>query len=81
MLKLVVKVTPNAKKNAIEGFQEGVLKIKIHAPPDKGKVNEELIAFLAKTFCLPKSQIQIVSGHSSSLKKLEIDGENNGKYF
>jgi len=69
---LQVKVTPNARTNAIDGFHDGVLKVKIKAPPDKGKANDELIDFLAESFHIPKSRIRIISGHSSRLKKLEI---------
>jgi uncharacterized protein (TIGR00251 family) len=71
---LVVKVIPNAKKNAIEGVCDGVLKVRIQAPPDKGKANDELIAFLAKSFNLSKSQIRIVSGQTARLKRLIIEG-------
>lgn len=67
-----VKIIPNAHKNSIESFQEETLKIKIKAPPDKGKANEELIKFLSETFYIAKSDIRIISGHSSRLKKIEI---------
>jgi uncharacterized protein (TIGR00251 family) len=73
VIKCTIKVTPNAKKNSIEGFQDGLLKVKIKAVPDKGKANEALIAFLAESFHLAKSQIRIISGHTSRLKRLEID--------
>lgn len=74
MTKLTVKVIPNSKKNEIEHSGEGLLKVRIKAPPDKGKANEELIAFLAKTFKVSKSQIRIISGHANRIKTLEIEG-------
>jgi uncharacterized protein (TIGR00251 family) len=75
MIKLTVKVTPNAKRNAIDGWQDKILKVKVQAPPDKGKANDALIAFLADSFHLSKSQIRLVSGHTNRLKQLEIDGD------
>ncbi len=72
---LIVKVTPNAPKNRIDGFVDGVLKVKIQAPPDKGKANEELVDFLAEEFGIAKSRIEVVSGHTSRLKKLKIDAD------
>ncbi len=72
---LTVKVIPNSRKNELEGFLEGILKVRIKAPPDKGKANEQLIEFLAETLQMPKYQIRIVSGHSSRLKKIEITGK------
>lgn len=74
MINILVKVIPNAHKNSLEGYQEGVLKVRVHAPPDKGKANDELIAFLAKSLNLPKSNLKIISGHSSRLKRIEIQG-------
>lgn len=71
---LMVKVTPNARSNAIVEMKDGVLKVKIKAPPDKGEANEELIEFLADHLKIAKSRIRILSGHTSRLKKLEIDG-------
>ena len=69
-----VKITPNAARNAIEGMQGDLLRVRIAAPPDKGKANEALIAFLAKEWKIPKSHIRILSGHASRIKRLEIDG-------
>lgn len=71
---LEIKVTPNASKNEILRWEENRLVIKIQGVPEKGKVNENLIAFLAKTLGIAKSQIEILSGKTSRLKKLEITG-------
>ena len=69
---LSVKITPNASRNSIEGWQGDLLRIRIAAPPDKGKANEALIEFLAETLDIPKSDIRILSGAASRIKQLEI---------
>lgn len=71
---LSVKVIPNASKNEILRWEEGRLVIKIQGVPEKGKVNANLIAFLAKTLGIAKSQIEILSGETSRLKRLNIKG-------
>ena len=71
---LNIKVLPNASKNSIEGWENERLRIRIRGVPEKGKANENLIAFLAKEFGISKSQIKILSGHTSRLKRLEIEG-------
>lgn len=76
---LIVKIIPNASKNSLEGFQEGILKIKIQASPDKGKANEALVEFLAETLEVPKREIRILSGHTSRLKKIDIPPEASKK--
>lgn len=71
---LIVKVIPNARKNMVQDFSGSVLKVRINAPPDKGKANDALIELLSEYFSVPKSRIHILSGHTSRLKKIEIDG-------
>jgi uncharacterized protein (TIGR00251 family) len=71
---LSVKVTPNASRNEITGFTEGVLQLKVAAPPVKGKANKELTAFLSRTLGVSKSSISIVKGHTSRNKVIIIDG-------
>ena len=71
----MVKIIPNAHKNAVEGFCGDVLKVRINAPPDKGKANDALIELLAEHYGVAKSRIHIISGHTSRLKKVEIEGK------
>jgi hypothetical protein len=71
---LEVKVIPQSRENALVEFKEGVLKIKIKGTPVKGKVNENLIKFLAEILGVSKTQIRIISGLTSPRKRIEIEG-------
>lgn len=71
---LDVKVTPNGSKNQILRWEEARLVIKIKGVPEKGKVNDTLIEFLSKTLKIAKSEIKMIAGQTSRLKKLEIRG-------
>ncbi|MBX7066948.1 MAG: DUF167 domain-containing protein [Parachlamydiales bacterium] len=71
-MDIQIKVTPNSSKNEIMGWEGELLRIRVRGVPEKGRVNEELIAFLAKEFGIAKSQITIHSGHTSRLKRLKI---------
>ncbi len=71
---LTLKVTPNASKNQIIGWEGDLLRVRIKGVPEKGRVNEELIDFLAETLEIAKSDIEIESGHTSRIKRLRIDG-------
>ena len=73
-MKLKVKISPNAKKNEIIGWFGDQLKIKISAVPEKGKANVELVNFLSEKLEIPKDFIEIIAGHTSSSKFLEIKG-------
>jgi len=70
-----VKVQPGASKDEIVGVQGDALKIKINAPPLKGKANKALIDFLAKELAVKKSQIEVISGHTSRIKTIKVIGE------
>ncbi|HEY5234804.1 MAG TPA: DUF167 domain-containing protein [Rhabdochlamydiaceae bacterium] len=71
---VTIKVIPRAQKNAIVGYENGILKVRLHAIPEKGEANEELIEFLSDVFDLPKSSITIVRGNTSRIKHVEIQG-------
>ncbi|MGD1119998.1 MAG: DUF167 domain-containing protein [Dehalococcoidales bacterium] len=73
-IRLAVKVTPNAGRNEITGFREDVLQVRIAAPPDKGKANQELTDFLAEKLGVKKSAITIIRGMTSRHKVLTISG-------
>lgn len=75
---LAVRAQPGAKKTAIAGvYGEGdaaQLKIAVQAPPLEGRANVALIAFLAETFGLQKSAIELVSGELARSKVFLLRG-------
>jgi len=72
-LSLSVKVIPKSSRNEIVGLlEDGSLKLKITAAPEKGKANAAICAFLADEFGIPKRNVQIVRGETSSLKQVLI---------
>lgn len=73
-VRLHLFIQPKASKNEITGPHNGELKIKLTAPPVDGKANAELIAFLAKTFKIPKRQIHLIRGETGRHKTVEIEG-------
>lgn len=77
-ITLAVRAQPGAKKTAIIGiYGEGAaaqVKIAVQAPPLEGRANDVLIAFLAQTFALPKSAIELVSGELSRSKVFLLRG-------
>lgn len=71
MIYIRVKVTPKSPKTELTGeLDDGTMKIRIAAPPEKGKANKELIKFLKNHFNTDK--ITIVSGKSTPLKLIRI---------
>ena len=69
-----VKVIPRSAKSEIAGeMADGTLKVKIAAPPEKGKANDALCTFLADYYGVPRNAVAIVSGHSAALKLVRIN--------
>lgn len=67
-VRINIFAKPNAKKTAVLGIGEHGLIISLHAKPDKGSANKELIVYLAKLFHLPKTQIVLQRGEQSRHK-------------
>ena len=56
------------------GLVDGVLRVKIAAPPIRGKANKELIAFLSRLLGVGKGSVNIIKGHTTGSKVVVIDG-------
>jgi uncharacterized protein len=69
---LGVKVVPGSSRTAIAGIWNGMLKVKIAAPPEKGKANLALAEFLAGKLGVKARDVQIISGQTNPVKQVEI---------
>ncbi len=76
-MKLHIKVIPSSSKDYIAGWLEDTLKVKVKAPPDKGKANKAVIKMLEQLLLLPKGSINIKSGLTSSRKIININVTND----
>lgn len=73
-----IKIVPNSSKNDIV-LEEEFIKVKVTAQPIENKANKALIEFLAKTFRIPKSNIEIIKGDTSKEKTLHLRINDNEK--
>ena len=64
-----VRAQAGARKSGIQGQHDGALKVTVTQAPEKGKANKAIIAVLSKQLDVRKSQIELISGQSSSQKK------------
>ncbi len=72
---LSLRVSPGAKRTAIKGaYGEGALKVSVAAPPEKGKANAELEAFLSDLLGVGRSEVEVVRGHASRDKVVLLRG-------
>lgn len=71
-VELRIFAKPNAKKTAIIGISEQGLNIALHAKPQEGEANKELINYLAKLLRIPKKQIILHHGEESRYKQITV---------
>ncbi len=72
--RLKIKVVPGASSSSVAGWLGDELKIRIAAPPEKGKANGAVLKLLARELRLDKSALSLVSGNTSPHKVIEIQG-------
>lgn len=75
-----LRLQPGASRAGVDGLavlDDGatVLKVRVAAPPERGKANAALIGLLAKAWKLPKSSLSLVAGHSDRRKTLAVAGD------
>jgi hypothetical protein len=73
------KIVPGSNgPTRICGLLDGMLKIKVSAPPEKGKANQCLIKFLAEQFGVKKNAISIIAGKTSPVKRVQVSAISAG---
>jgi uncharacterized protein len=71
-----VKVIPRAGKTEIVGFlEDGTLKVKLCAVPERGKANAELCQVLGAWLGVSRRGVSILSGETSQRKRVRITRE------
>lgn len=70
-MKITVKVYPRSKQEKIVKTDFG-LELYFNIVPGKGKVNEKVIQMVADYYKVPKSNVKIISGQKSNIKRIEV---------
>ena len=77
--RLTVKVVPGASQTRIVGLLGNALKIRVQAPPEKGKANIAVIEVLAKFLGVPSHHLTICTGYTSQIKVVEVEGVSDAE--
>jgi uncharacterized protein (TIGR00251 family) len=70
---LDVKVTTRASRNDIGGMRDGVLIVRVTAPPADEAANRAVVKLIAKRAGVAPSRIRIARGAHARHKRIEID--------
>jgi uncharacterized protein (TIGR00251 family) len=74
MARVTVKVHPRARRTAIQGRLDDAYKLDLAAPPVDGKANDECTRFFAELAGVPRLRVRIVTGMTSRVKVVEVEG-------
>jgi uncharacterized protein len=74
MADLRVRVQPRASRNEVTAWRDGVLHVRLTAPPVEGAANAACRDFLAEWLGVRRSQIELVAGEKSREKRFRVAG-------
>ena len=82
-ISVALRVTPRGGRDDIEGIEtvadgRSVVKVRVRAVADSGEANRAVTELLAKALGVPKASVRLLSGATSRLKQVAIDGDPTG---
>ena len=73
-IRLNLRVSPGAGHSAVVGRHGDAWKLRVAAPPERGRANASVVDLLATSLDLRKPDVRIVGGAVSRDKVVEITG-------
>lgn len=82
-VSIALRVTPRGGRDGIDGIEQlsdgrSVLKVRVRAIADGGEANRAVLALLAKSLGVPKASVSLLSGATSRLKQVAVEGDPAG---
>jgi uncharacterized protein (TIGR00251 family) len=71
---LRVRLTPRADRDAVTAVRDGVVQVRVSAPPVDGRANEALCRLLAKRLGVPPSHVAVIRGQGAREKVVRVEG-------
>ena len=79
-ISVALRVTPRGGRDDIDGVEtlangRSVVKVRVRAIAEGGEANRAVTELLAKALGVPKRSVRVLSGTTSRLKQIAIDGD------
>ena len=79
-INVALRVTPRGGRDDIDGVEtlangRTVVKVRVRAIADGGEANRAVTELLSKALGVPKARVRILSGTTSRLKQIAVDGD------
>ena len=79
-ISVALRVTPRGGRDDIDGIEtlangRSVMKVRVRAIAEGGEANRAVTELLAKALGMPKAKVRLLSGSTSRLKQIAVDGD------
>ncbi|MGB8609447.1 DUF167 domain-containing protein [Bradyrhizobium sp.] len=79
-VSVALRVTPRSGRDDIDGLEtlangRTVVKVRVRAIAGGGEANRAVTELLAKALGVPRANVRILSGTTSRLKQIAVDGD------
>jgi uncharacterized protein len=79
-ISVALRVTPRGGRDEIDGIEtladgRRVVKVRVRAIAEGGGANRAVMELLAKALGVPKASVRLLSGATSRLKQVAVDGD------
>jgi uncharacterized protein (TIGR00251 family) len=71
---LRLRVQPRASRDAILGWRDGVLRVRVTAPPVEGEANAAVVTLVARALGIAPSTVSVVRGERARDKLVRVAG-------
>src|ERR1700727_3058638 len=79
-ISVALRVTPRGGRDDIDGIEtlangRSVIRVRVRAIADGGEANRAVTELVAKALGVSKAKVRILSGTTSRLKQIAVDGD------
>src|SRR5712671_4984616 len=79
-ISVALRVTPRGGRDEIDGLEtlgngRTVVKMRVRAIAEGGAANRAVVELLAMALGVPKTKVRVLSGATSRLKQIAVDGD------
>ena len=74
LARISVRVSPGAREDAVTGWLDDALRVRVRAPAERGKANDAVCRLIASAIGVPPTSVSVVRGAGSRDKQLAIEG-------
>jgi uncharacterized protein len=79
-ISVALRITPRGGRDDIDGLEtlangRAVIKVRVRAIAEGGEANRAVIELLAKVLGVPKGKVRLLTGTTSRLKQIAVDGD------